>query len=163
MDIVSAEAYCRLDADTAEVVDVFRLRHAGDNDTEKRSPTDTVASICHTLLGLLGGNIDPHQSLPPSRRGPEPEVVDTRVRFLEDDSGTLAVLEVETDDRSGLLQSLADALHRQDVDIVRSEVVTVGQRVQDRFVLEASGGGPIESSQRLDIQVAVLSAIQFAF
>lgn len=162
-DIVSAETYTRQRGDSSEVVDIFQLRYAGDRELNKRSPADMAAGVCHTLLGLLDKSIDPHQSLPASRRGGREDVVDTNVRFVEGDAGNLAILEVETDDRGGLLLNLAEALTRHPVSIVRSEVVTLGNRVRDRFTLAAADGGAVESSLRLDIQVAVLSAIQFAF
>lgn len=164
LDIISAETYTRRDGQQpAEVLDVFCVRPTAEAQAEKRWPADTAAAVCHTLLGLLAGSIDPHQSLPPSRRGPSPETIDTCVRFLEGEAGELSVLEVETGDRSGLLLSLAEALARQEVSIIHSEVVTLNNRVSDRFTLGGAGGRPIGEAQRLDIQVAVMSAIQFSF
>lgn len=164
LDIISAETYTRHPGDQpAEVVDIFCLRQSTEALGEKRWPADTAAAVCHTLLGLLSGKLDPHQSLPPSRRGPPPEVMDTIVRFLEGETGSLSTLEVETGDRAGLLLALAEALARQEVSIVDSEVVTLDNRVRDRFTLGGARGRPIDEAQRLNIQVAVLGAIQFSF
>jgi UTP:GlnB (protein PII) uridylyltransferase len=69
-------------------------------------------------------------------------------------------LEVETDDRSGLLLALAHALFEQNVQIEESEVRTVEGRVYDRFHIVEFDSKPINPARRLEIQVAVLSAIQ---
>jgi UTP:GlnB (protein PII) uridylyltransferase len=86
--------------------------------------------------------------------------MDATVRFLADPTGGLATLEVETTDRSGLLFSLASALFSQHVQIVESEVRTVDARVFDRFRIVELDGTPISSGRRLEIQVAVLNAIE---
>lgn len=84
---------------------------------------------------------------------------DTTVRFVEQ-GGALAVLEVETADRSGLLWVLAKALFNEDVQIVGSQIRTEGTRVQDRFSIAELDGSPIGPERRLKIQVAVLSALE---
>jgi [protein-PII] uridylyltransferase len=86
--------------------------------------------------------------------------VDATVRFVADVAGGLATLEVETGDRSGLLFSLASALFGQRVQILESEVHTEQDRVFDRFRLVEFDGSPITSARRLEIQVAVLTAIE---
>jgi UTP:GlnB (protein PII) uridylyltransferase len=82
------------------------------------------------------------------------------VRFVSDEQGGLATLEVETTDRSGLLYSLASALFSQRVQIVESQVRTEQDHVLDRFRLLEFDGTPIDSARRLEIQVAVLNAIE---
>jgi [protein-PII] uridylyltransferase len=86
--------------------------------------------------------------------------VDATVRFVADAAGGLATLEVETGDRSGLLFALASALFAQRVQILESEVHTENDRVYDRFRLVEFSGAPIDASRRLEIQVAVLTAME---
>jgi UTP:GlnB (protein PII) uridylyltransferase len=69
-------------------------------------------------------------------------------------------LEVETDDRSGLLFTLARALSNQQVSVEQSEVRTLASRVFDRFTLAEQDGSPISEGRRLHIQVAVITAIE---
>lgn len=88
------------------------------------------------------------------------KAVDATVRFVADDAGGLATLEVETGDRSGLLFALASALFGQRVQILESEVHTENDRVYDRFRLSEFNGSPIDASRRLEIQVAVLTAME---
>ncbi len=160
LDIVSAEAYTRRRADGApEVVDVFRLRLPS-QPQRGQAPGDVAAAVRETLSGLLSGQIDPTQALPLSAAGGADETVATRVRFIEGEDGALSTLEVETGDRAGLLLSLAQALTKQSVAIVRSEVRTFDRRVLDRFTLRDAVGEPISEAHRLQVQVAVLGAIQ---
>ncbi|HEX6765621.1 MAG TPA: hypothetical protein VF103_09095, partial [Polyangiaceae bacterium] len=51
------------------------------------------------------------------------------------------------------------ALFQQRVQIVASQVKTNGTRVFDRFSIVELDGKPIGSARRLEIQVAVLSAV----
>jgi [protein-PII] uridylyltransferase len=81
------------------------------------------------------------------------------VRFIENADGNFSTLEVETGDRSGLLLALSQALYNQRVQIVGSQVKTVNNRVFDRFHIVELDGTAIGASRRLEIQVAVLSAI----
>jgi UTP:GlnB (protein PII) uridylyltransferase len=46
------------------------------------------------------------------------------------------------------------------VSIVQSEVKTIGERVFDRFSVVELDGSPISPARRLQIQVAVMSAVE---
>ncbi len=160
-DIVHAEAYTRkLQSGEREVLDLFRLQPQRGRLMDTSAASDIAAQISSTLHELLAGKIDASQALPVPQPEPAGTSHDTRVRFIEDEEGALCTLEVETDDRSGLLFTLARALSNQKVSVERSEVSTVASRVFDRFTLAENNGGPINESRRLHIQVAVISAIE---
>jgi [protein-PII] uridylyltransferase len=160
-DIVHAEAYTRkLPSGEREVLDLFRLQHQQGRPPSGGAPSDIAAAISATLHDILGGKLDPSQAQPAPQVEPAGTFHDTRVRFIEGDDGALCTLEVETDDRSGLLFTLARALSNQNVSVERSEVSTVDSRVRDRFTLAEQDGSPISEARRLHIQVAVISAIE---
>jgi UTP:GlnB (protein PII) uridylyltransferase len=160
-DIVHAEAYTRkLPGGKREVLDLFRLQRQQGRLVDATAATDIAAAISATLHDLLAGKIDPSQALPAPQQEPAGTSHDTRVRFIEDDDGALCTLEVETDDRSGLLLTLARALSDQQVSVERSEVRTLASRVLDRFTLAEQDGSPITEARRLNIQVAVITAIE---
>ncbi len=139
---------------TSEVVDLFWVRRPqGGTITESE-----VDSLRAHLVDLLSGRRAPTEQL--EHLGPADLVTETTVRFIEGDDGLLNVLEVETDDRSGLLYLLSRALFELQVQITTSQVRTTGKRVYDRFTLLELDGSPIDDSRRLEIQVAVLSAIE---
>ena len=174
LDVRAAEAYTRrLSPDSAreappttppssspsstgasEAVDLFWVRRPqGGTITENE-----VEALRVYLVDLLSGRRAPAQQL--DSLGPADFVTETTVRFMEGDGGLLNVLEVETDDRSGLLLVLSRALFELQVQITTSQVRTSGKRVFDRFTLLELDGSPIDDSRRLEIQVAVLSAIE---
>ncbi|MEZ4221866.1 MAG: hypothetical protein R3B13_13115 [Polyangiaceae bacterium] len=159
VDVIDAEAHTRrTSGGRAEAVDLFWVRHASEARRGEPLTAEDVDAINSTLQGLLSGHVDPETARPPEvteRPGP----VETTVRFVEGEDGSLSVLEVETDDRGGLLLALARALYQQRVQIEQSSVKTRGDRVLDRFSLVELDGGQISPERRLSIQVAVLGAV----
>lgn len=152
-DVDSALAFTRPSAEgrPAEALDLFFVRYQDGPFDEAREE-----ELAELLRKILSGNYESRLP-PPSQAGSSAS--DTTVRFLEDESGSLTVLEVETNDRSGLLWALTRALHRESVQIVSSKIKTSGGRVQDRFVICETNGSPIRPERRLVIQVAVLTAL----
>jgi [protein-PII] uridylyltransferase len=160
-DIIHAEAYTRrLPQGDREVLDLFRLQPQQGRSAATSAATDIAAAISATLHDILAGRIDPTKAQPAPQQEPAGTSHDTRVRFIEDGDGALCTLEVETDDRSGLLFTLARALSDQKVSVERSEVSTVNARAVDRFTLAEQDGSPIGEARRLHIQVAVITAIE---
>lgn len=154
-DVVDAEVYTRpTAAERAEAVDIFWVRRS-EGDTRALTGAD-ADKLRETLCALLEGRLDARDigGVSPLHIGGE-----TVVRFVEGPDRSLT-LEVETDDQSGLLLVLSRALFEARVQIAESEVRTLGGRVYDRFHICEFNGSPISPSRRLEIQVAVLSAIQ---
>ncbi len=162
-DVTHAEVFTRdVGGGKKEAVDLFWVRKLDQPPGASLVKTDAEL-LETTITRFLDGTEDPRVAVDRevARAGAGPrKAVDATVRFVPDHSGGLATLEVETTDRSGLLFSLASALFGQRVQIVESEVHTDGDRVFDRFRLVELDGAPIDSSHRLEIQVAVLNAIE---
>jgi len=162
LDVIDAVAHTRkTPLGRKEAVDLFWVRHADPTRWSDAITDRTVSDVETNLLQLLEGRLDREAA---SRRTPPipAKVSETTVRFIENAEGGLATLEVETDDRSGLLLALAQALFSQHVQIVESSVTTRAGHVLDRFTIEELDGKPINAARRLEIQVAVLSALQIA-
>ncbi|MFO0564542.1 MAG: hypothetical protein U0263_02710 [Polyangiaceae bacterium] len=160
LDVIDAEAHTRkTSGGRREAVDLFWVRYADPARRSERVQAKDIDEVRRVLAELLEGKLDREVA---SRRTGKPTrgASETTVRFVENPDGDLTTLEVETDDRSGLLLALAQALFEQRVQIVESEVKTEGARVLDRFSIVELDGKPIQPNRRLEIQVAVLSAIQ---
>jgi UTP:GlnB (protein PII) uridylyltransferase len=176
IDVVNAEAFTRLvndrpdkglpmaqpvahvgDSPRYEAVDLFWLRKL---ERERSQPLESqdLERLRTTLEGLLD------RSLPAGTVVAVPGQVtksESRVRFIDDEEGALSTLEIETEDRSGLLLSVSRALFGQNVQVVRCEVRTdAARRVVDRFKIAERDGSPVGAGRRLEIQVAVLGAIE---
>ena len=157
LDISSAEAYTRkTQTGESEAVDIFWVYPRDPSQSGKHLEDTELDQLRTILVEMLEGRGESLPQPPPSRYG---RPVETMVRFLESEDGIFTTLEIETDDRSGLLQSLASALFGARVQINSSQVKTNGQRVYDRFKIVEVDGSPISPERRLEIQVAVLSAI----
>lgn len=151
-EVDAAEAYTK--QDTHEAVDIFWLR-----DPHKRITQEAVEAFCELAAEILSSRSEHSLQPPPPAQSPAPSGQGTTVRFLEDAAGALTVLEIETDDRSGLLWAITRALYKQNVQIVGSKIRTENARVYDRFTLVELDGTPIRDERRFMIQVEILSAI----
>jgi [protein-PII] uridylyltransferase len=163
LDVVAAEAYTRTPLDEPnEAVDLFFLRKVHQDAPGVDLADQDVAALEELISALLLGTANAAELAERQARidGPSQKPADALVRFLDDSDGGLLTLEVETTDRSGLLMALSKALFEQRVQIVRSEVRTVSGRVFDRFTVVEFDGSGISPARRLDIQVAVLHAIE---
>jgi [protein-PII] uridylyltransferase len=160
LDVIEAEAYTRrVTGQHDEAVDVFWVRPKGSTEPQLRLPEGKLEELRATLMGLLEGKLD-HRKADPSLRPPAtPAAKETVVRFIEGEDGTFSTLEVETYDRSGLLLALSQALFGQRVQIIGSQVKTRNGRVYDRFHITELNSKPISPARRLEIQVAILSAL----
>ena len=160
LDVIEAEAYTRrIPGKHDEAVDVFWVRHEDPADHRLLLSNEEIVRLCQTLIALIEGKLERKKADPSNRPTVTPAAKETVVRFLEGEDGTFATLEVETFDRSGLLLALSQALFSQRVQIVGSQVKTRGGRVFDRFHIVEFDSKPISSARRLEIQVAILSAI----
>lgn len=160
LDVIDAEAHTRkTPAGRAEAVDIFWVRRSKPEDRSRPLTAEDTRRLADVLCALLEGRLDA-QALRERAAAPARPTSETVVRFLEGADGGLSTLEVETDDRSGLLMALAQALFDQRVQIVESEVRTKAGRVFDRFHIVELDGRAIGPERRLEIQVAVLSAVQ---
>jgi [protein-PII] uridylyltransferase len=161
LDVIEAEAYTRrVPGRTDEAFDLFWVRHDPEERRGDPITAEDIEALRATLTGLLEGRVDRERASDPGfSRPPTPSSVETVVRFLEGNDGSFATLEVETGDRSGLLLALAQALFQQRVQIISSQVKTNGSRVFDRFSIVELDGKPIAAPRRLEIQVAVLTAV----
>ena len=161
LDVIGAEAYTRtLSNHAREALDVFWVQRLGGDDPRRPLAQGEIIRLEQTLATLLADQLAPLNragSAPPARPG---GVVEANVRFVEDKEGQLSWLEIETDDRAGLLLTLSRALFDQKVQIVSSHVRTAAGRVSDKFAITELNDDPISRERRLQIQVAVLSAIQ---
>lgn len=161
LEISDAEAYTRkLEGGPDEALDIFWVRRDSDDTSELTD--EEIEALCGTMSGLVSGTIDLEQARERTRHAPAPAQGATVVRFLEDEDGAFATLEVEASDRPGLLLRLAHALYGQQLQIVGSELRTRDGKALDRFSLVERDGSPVSPERRLHVQVAVLTAVEEA-
>ena len=122
------------------------------------------------LLRLLSGAEDPHKLVQKRLRratwatSAAPSV-QTKVRVDDVSSETMTILDVMTQDRPGLLHTIADALHRAGVSIEVARIATEGNRATDAFYLrDLTGRSPPAVGKITDPtrRAAVVEAVQTA-
>ncbi len=157
-DIDEAEAFTRrASRGKAEAISLFRVRRRR---REEWAPLETadVAAVRGTLLEVLGGR-DALRLQAQALAGTSPGTAETHVRFLDHPAETRLTLELETNDRTGLLLAVTTALFAEGVQIVGSRVRTHGLRAIGRFDLVEADGDRINGKRLQRIQLAVLTAV----
>lgn len=137
VDVLDAAIYSRAKpGGGAEAVDVFRVQRVQGGAI---ADPERVAAICRDLDDALSGRVaieDLVASRPRTSslfdRG-RPEVPPTEVKIDNDISPELSVIDVFTEDRPGVLYTIARTLHEQGLDIQRSKVGVEADRVADIF------------------------------
>ncbi|HXU82660.1 MAG TPA: [protein-PII] uridylyltransferase, partial [Polyangia bacterium] len=139
IDILDAAIYSRepqSPGDRGEALDIFRVRRAPDG-----AVTDEgrLAAIRRDLEAVLEGRVSVEKLVASRPVGPsfldrpKPEVPPTEVHTDNEISRDFTVIDIFTEDRPGVLYSIARTLHEQGLDIHRSKVGVEADRVADIF------------------------------
>lgn len=163
-DVIDAEAYTRSSPSSErEAVDLFWVQRSGSDKPLEPMTSQEADSLRQTLIGLLDGSIDAKTVLAkPAAKSVASPATATVVRFIEGRDGAFATLEVEAGDRPGLLLALSKALFEKRLQIVSSEVRTQNGKVLDRFDVTEHDGAAVGPERRLEVQVAVITAVESA-
>ena len=88
------------------------------------------------------------------------ECIPTEIRFDNEDSETRTLIEIETEDRLGLLYIISQTLSELALDIVRARIVTERGAAIDSFYVRELDGSKVTSPERqLQIEDQLRSAI----
>ncbi len=170
IDIMDATIYSREPAagpdgsGKGEALDVFRIRKAYEGAVTDEAK---IASIEKDLLAVLEGRLTV-EALVASRPansslfGPsKPEVPPTEVKIDNEVSRDFTVVDVFTEDRPGVLYTIAHTLHEQGLDIHRSKVGVEADRVADVFYVrdKASGVKILDPDRVEEIRAALVAAL----
>jgi [protein-PII] uridylyltransferase len=81
-----------------------------------------------------------------------------QVDLRPDDRGNRYLLSVVTNDRTGLLYGIARALTRHGVNLQAARIMTLGERVEDVFLIE--GPSLANARQQIQLENDLLAAMQ---
>jgi [protein-PII] uridylyltransferase len=158
LSVIEAEIFTRrVSPSLNEAVDLFWIIRKAPLQHVEITPGD-VSRVRHYLADLLSHST----SVPPERTSAfmnRASETSTRVRFIDDAQGCFTTLEVDANDRSGLLLAICRTLFAANVQIVGSHIKAESGRARGRFELVELDERPIAAGRRHDMQLAILSAI----
>ncbi len=162
LTILSARIFTRSDNIALDTFDVADAR------TGRPSSPEQQARFERLLEQLLTGQsvdlralIARQQTLRPLYSAYAGERLPTQIRFDNDISETRTVIEIETEDRIGLLYALAQTLTALRLDISTARICTERGAAVDTFYVQEIGGGKVTAPERLrQIESALRRAIK---
>lgn len=158
LDVRDAEAYLRRRLDgKVEAVDLVWIRRGTRKPQDDYLSTRAIAEIRSVLNVVVERQLDAGELLARITRPPQ-QIGHTRINWVMGDN-VLVGVDVETQDRPGLLLALAAALSHERLNIVRSVVKTVGKRAIDRFYFCELDGTGVSGARREHIRTRLLSVI----
>lgn len=151
IDVVAAQAYCRTRTDgRVEAVDFLWIRR------DAPLAARDIAAIGTMIDALVRGVVRFDAPFrPPRRLGSA-----TRIRFEQEDGVTIVT--VEAADRPGLLLAMTKTIFVSRLQIVGLHAKSERGRAVDRFQVAELDGGPVAQHRLLELQSAILEAIDAA-
>ncbi|MDB4458995.1 [protein-PII] uridylyltransferase [bacterium] len=144
LNILGAQIFTRTDG---IILDTFFVTDADTGKLAHRSEKDAFESIFAESLitdSDLAGMITGRKIRTPMYQALDGERLPTKVEFDNDVSDTFTVIDVETEDRVGLLYFLSSAIAECGLDIVLAKIMTDKGATLDTFYVSYPGGGKVE-------------------
>ena len=142
--IVDAKIFTTTDG---YALDVFRVQ---DSENEPFGDPTRIERVKQTIMRIFGGDTGPKLAL--AKRRPKRRVrafaVSPRVHLDNDASNLATVIEVEAQDRPGLLYDVTSALFRAGVSISSAVVATYGETAVDVFYVRDAFGHKLTHPDR---------------
>ena len=148
LNILSAQIFTRTDG---IALDTFFVNDARTGNLASREQREKFVSLLENILtghkmdlaALIKKQIVTQQYHPYLG-----EQIPTQIRFDNEISDTRTLIEIETEDRLGLLYAISQAFADLDVDIAAARIVTERGAAIDSFYVRESDGGKIELPAR---------------
>jgi [protein-PII] uridylyltransferase len=162
LNILSAQVFTRVDG---IALDNFFVNDARTGNLATREQHDKFAGLLEKIL--VGEEVDlraliKKQILSQTFYQPYAgEQMETQITFDNEISETRTLIEVETEDRLGLLYAISQTFAGLSVDIAGARIVTERGAAIDSFYVRELDGGKIESpSRRILIETRLLEVIK---
>jgi [protein-PII] uridylyltransferase len=150
LNILSAQIFTRSDG---IVLDTFFVTDARTGNLAGTEQRDKFEEILHKALTgeevSLRALIAKQKISRPLYEAYTGERIATQVRFDNETSDSRTVIEVETEDRLGLLYAISQAFSEMNVDIVAAKILTEKGAAIDTFYLRELDGSKILAAERV--------------
>ncbi len=149
LNILSAQVFTRADDIAFDSFFVTDARTGSLANREEREKFEALLT-----KSLTGGEVD-FATMVRKKSGAKPvyqsydgSTMPTQIRFINEDTGKRTAIEVETEDRVGLLYAISGALAELDLNISAARIVTEKGAAIDTFYVMEPGGEPITNLGR---------------
>ena len=149
MNILSAQILTRTDG---VVLDTFLVQEARTGNPATREQSEKFSRLLEKVLS--GEDVDlpaliaRSMTTRPIYEAYAGERMSTRIHFDNQISETRTLIEIETEDRLGLLHTISQTLAGLGVDIAAARILTERGAAIDSFYVRESDGGKVESPAR---------------
>ena len=161
LTILSARIFTRSDG---IVLDSFELVDASSGELVKKFKRDKFSAMIKAVLGEgadLDILVDKNSKTPPLYQTVERDSLEGQVRFDNDRLPSRTLLEVETEDRVGLLYKVSKVLHEQQLDLSYAKILTEKGAAIDSFYIKNQRGEKISApSEQRRIKAALLKVLK---
>jgi len=162
LNILSAQIFTRADG---VVLDTFFVNDGRTGNLATREQHDEFAALLEKIL--IGEGVDlpaliaRQMTSRPAYQAYVGERMPTQIYFDNEASDTRTLIEIQTEDRLGLLYAISQTLAEMDLDIAGARIVTERGAAIDSFYVRELDGGKVESLERQKIiERALRQAIQ---
>ncbi|MCK3656911.1 bifunctional uridylyltransferase/uridylyl-removing protein [Pasteurellaceae bacterium Macca] len=95
----------------------------------------------------------------PKPRKPQPFHYPTRLRWIPHFHPNQSAFEVFTLDREGLLAHISHFFQQQKLNLIDAKITTIGERVEDFFVLQHQNGMPLTEEEKAQLSTALIAEL----
>jgi [protein-PII] uridylyltransferase len=161
LNIMGAQIFTRADG---IVLDTFFVNDGRTGGLATREQREKFSSLLEAVL--TGETVNLHKliaqqaNLRPAYVAYLGERIGTQIRFDNTVSDDRTLIEIETEDRLGLLHAISKTFAEQNLDISTARIVTERGAAMDSFyVREINGGQIIQTARQAVVELALRSAI----
>ena len=156
LNILSARVFSRSDG---VIIDTFFVVNANTGGLAKRAERDQFAKLITQALLPDGDTAFEKQVTPPTKREDSDEwQLPTRIRIDTQAAESRTIVEVESEDRLGLLHRISKVLTRHDLSIHVARISTEKGAAIDTFYVRTSTGGKPTDEKKLEALQRALEA-----
>ncbi|MEJ5237611.1 MAG: [protein-PII] uridylyltransferase [Limisphaera sp.] len=161
INILAARVFTRQDSIALDSFQVLDARTGGLPSAEQRRQFgELLNQLLHGQEVSLGSLIARHRRLRPLYQGYEGERLPTIVRFDNDASDTSTLLEIETEDRIGLLYDISRCLAAAGVAIASAVICTErGAAIDTFYVTDRQGRKLLEPEEQRHLEQRLRQAV----
>jgi [protein-PII] uridylyltransferase len=161
LNILSAQIFTRTDG---IVLDEFFVTDAKTGSLADRAQRDEFEKLLNKVLNSDEIDLKPliarHKVTRPMYQAYTGEQMPTRIHFDNEASEARTLIEIETEDRVGLLYGICEVLSEFDLDISAAKILTEkGAAIDSFYVREIDGGKILDPERQKDIESALQKAI----